>query len=276
MVDLFHEIGVRIDAAGALELLGRHDRRVRGVQRHIGEERLGRVGLPLRLDEGDGLVDDRRHHVDGFELRAGRAGAQPRLGGARDLRHASVLDPDERRHVERSADAEEGVEAVIDRTVHDVASVVHRGRVLEGLAEIAAVIGDASVLQRETHAEVPLAEATRRVALLPEQTGDRQTVLRDERGRETAEHPGLQTGPPVVATGEEAVTGRRADARRRVPVREPHSAFGQRIQLRGRDLALRIIGTEVAEALVVGQDDDDVRPVGGDQGQRHQPAAKQG
>ena len=33
-------------------------------------------------------------------------------------------------------------------------------------------------------------------------------------------------------------------------VGEPHSAFGQRIQLRGRDLALRIIGAEVAEPLV--------------------------
>ena len=48
-------------------------------------------------------------------------------------------------------------------------------------------------------------------------------------------------------------------------VRETDAAPGQGVQLRSRDLALRVIGPEVAEALVVGQDDDDVGPVGGDQ-----------
>ena len=59
-------------------------------------------------------------------------------------------------------------------------------------------------------------------------------------------------------------------------VGEPHSAFGQGVQMRGSDLTLGVVGTEVTEALVVGQDDDDVGPVGGDQGQGHKPTAKQG
>ena len=276
MVDLLHEVSVRADTARTLEFLGWHDRCVRGVQRHIGEERLGRVGLTLRLDEGDRLVDDRGHHVDRLELRTSRAGAQPSLSGARNLRHAAILDPDERRHVQRRADPVERVKAVIDRTVHDVATVVHRGRILEGLAEVTAVVGDTAVLQRETHAKMPLPKTTRRIALLLEQAGERQTVLRDQRGRETAEHTGLEFGAPVVTTGQQAVAGRRADAGGRMSVGEPHSAFGQRIQVRGGNLAQRIVGAEVAEALVVGQDDDDVGPVGGDQGQGHQPTAKQG
>ena len=101
---------------------------------------------------------------------------------------------------------------MVDRAVQDITPIINRGRILERFAEVTTVVGDTAVLQRKTHAEMPLAETPRRIALLLEQAGDRQPILRDQRGRETAEHARLELGTPVVASGEQAVAGRRADA----------------------------------------------------------------
>jgi hypothetical protein len=48
-------------------------------------------------------------------------------------------------------------------------------------------------------------------------------------------------------------------------VRKAQASLGQGVQIRSSDLALRVIGPEVTEALVIGQDDDDVRSVRGDE-----------
>ena len=162
---------------------------------------------------------------------------------------------------------------MIDRPAEDVARKVDLADVLGGLREIAAIIRMAAAGEREAHPEMPLAETAGHIALLLEETRERESVPGDQRSRETPEHAVLQARAPVVTTGQQAVARRRADARRGMTVREAHAALGQGVEMRGQNLTLRVIGTEVAEALVVGQDDDDIGPIGGEGRQAYQPAA---
>jgi hypothetical protein len=59
-------------------------------------------------------------------------------------------------------------------------------------------------------------------------------------------------------------------------VGEAESLPGQAVEVRGGYPALRIIGGEITEALIVGEDHDDVRSVRGNQGKRQQKAAEKG
>ena len=152
---------------------------------------------------------------------------------------------------------------MVDRAAEDIAGEIDHPDILWSLGVLAAIIRKTASRDREAHAEMPLTETARCVALLLEQASDGQPILGDERRREATEDSGLQARTPMVATGQQAVAGRRADAGRGVPVGEAEAALGQGIQIRCRDLALRVVRREIPEALIVGQDDDDIRTVGG-------------
>ena len=62
---------------------------------------------------------------------------------------------------------------------------------------------------------------------------------------------------PVVATGQEGVAARRADAGGRVAVGEAESGGGEAVEVRG--FVERVpVATEIRVAEVVGEEDDDV------------------
>ena len=249
---------------------------MRRGERHVEEERLLRLGRGLR-HVGDGVVDDSGEDVDGLELRSRRAGAQPSLGRRGDLSGSTVLDPDERRHIERCADAEETVKAMVEGAILDV------GRIIDWRPDLGAralehtlIVGDPASLERERHPEVPFAEAGGAIALLLQKPRDGLAVRGDERGGITAKHAALQARTPMVATRQQAVAGRRADARSRVCIGETHPLGGQSVEVGRRNLPLRIIGRHVAQPLVVGQDHDDIRPIGRRGGQKGQKAEQRG
>ena len=54
-----------------------------------------------------------------------------------------------------------------------------------------------------------------------------------------------------------------AERARRVGVGETHALGGEAVDVRGRDLRLRVVGAQVAVAHVIDEDDDDVRGAGG-------------
>ena len=262
-VDLAHEISVGVEPALALPFLRRDDRGVRGGQGHVGEERAPGLGVRGVLgDVGADLVGQRGQDIDGFELRARGPAAQPFLGRGRQLRRETVLDPDERRHVQGSADPEVTVKAMLQRAVLDGLRVVEAAdRTLGGVDRVARLRRRPAV-RGPFHAQMPFAEAGGAVALRLEHPRHREPARRDQRRRPAPEHAALQARPPVVATGEEAVARRRADARGRMPVREAPAFGRQTVEVRGRDFARRVVGPHVPVALVVGQDQEDVGSVG--------------
>ena len=106
--------------------------------------------------------------------------------------------------------------------------------------------------------EVPLADAAGGVAPGLEQFGDRDLVGVQPRPRPRKEHPAVQTHAARVASGQQGRPRRRADGRGYVKVRELRPLGRQAVQA-GR---LDLLGAEAAEvgvALVVGEDEDEVR-----------------
>ena len=77
---------------------------------------------------------------------------------------------------------------------------------------------------------------------------------------------------PVIS----AAAGRRADRAGRVRGREPRALLGERVEVR-RVVVLAAVAAQVVDAEVVGEDEDDVRPVGrrdGGRGEQDQKYAE--
>ena len=155
------------------------------------------------------------------------------------------------------------IESSIDRTVLDRRGVVDEADILEGPAEVALVVGHRSALQRPLHPEVPFADASGVIALRLEKTRERHATFRDQGQRKAPENTALELCAPVVASGQERVTRRRADSRGSVPVGEAHPLGGEPVEVRRRDLGVRVVAAHVTIAEVVGEDDDDVGLIGG-------------
>ena len=107
-------------------------------------------------------------------------------------------------------------------------------------------------------AEVPLADAGGCVALGFEVIGDGDLVGVHAAGAGGKEDVLLHADAFRVATGEQAGTGRSADRARDHEVGELPAFLGQLVEMRGLD-GLRSETAQVVVALIIGEDDDEVR-----------------
>ena len=113
--------------------------------------------------------------------------------------------------------------------------------------------------------EVPLAGDRGVVAGVPQDGGEVEDVLVEvplvaDPALEVVAHQArhaAEAGPVVVHPGEQHRPGRRAGGGG-VEAREPQPGGGQRVQVRGPDLAAE--GADVGVAEIVGDQDQDVRP----------------
>ena len=119
-------------------------------------------------------------------------------------------------------------------------------------------------------AEVPLAGEERRVAAVAQRFGEggfgEREVIGVGSGEELAgPHAGDEirdTEARRIFSGHDATAGGRADAAGGVTLREPHAAFGERVDVRCLVERVRVIRADVHVAEVVGEDEDDVRAGG--------------
>ena len=109
-------------------------------------------------------------------------------------------------------------------------------------------------------AEMPLSNHGRPVAMLLEQISKGQPFRSDERAFEIVDDPALQPRPPVVATGEQGVTGWRTNRAAGVRVREAHPFRRQAVNGGSWNFPpLRVVAPHIAETQIVGQDNDHIR-----------------
>ncbi len=73
--------------------------------------------------------------------------------------------------------------------------------------------------------------------MLGRQASDREAAFRDEGFVPHTHNSPLEPSAPVVATGEQGITGRRADAAGGVGIGEPHAGCGEGVQPGSRNLA---------------------------------------
>ena len=108
---------------------------------------------------------------------------------------------------------------------------------------------------RRVVAQVPLAEDAGSIAGAGEHLGQGDFVGVHQRPAQVGvDH----AGAIVVAAGQQAGSRRRTD-RRDIEVLEPDALPGERVEVRRLDLGVAV-NTQVAEALIVGDDHQDVRP----------------
>ncbi len=143
---------------------------------------------------------------------------------------------------------------------HRVPVVVHRPHVVRvGQPEVLVE----AVLQRQVGllvAQVPLAHGAGGVAPALQQLGDGDLVRVQAHLRVRAESA-LDPDPLGVAPREQGRTGRRAHRLRRVEVGEAHPLGRQPVQVR-RGEPLGPVHADIRPALVIGEDEDDVRRIG--------------
>ena len=152
--------------------------------------------------------------------------------------------------------AEEVVEAAVQRAVRD------RSRVIDPPHGFETVLVDRlPLLVKERQPDVPLAEHRRFVADLPQHRRKCEPIVRDQAGSARAGEDAAVVESERHPPGEQAVPCRRADRRGAVGVGEPHPLLGQPVDMRRRDLRLRVVAADVPVAEIVGEDQQDVGPL---------------
>ena len=224
-------------------------------------------GLPPRGDDRDGPLGECREDIVGLE--AGSSGAEPSFSARAPEHHRErvlfgwldgevvVLDERIRHHVQRGTDPEiliepERVGAVGDRLgVVDVPVLLQRLDVEFG-----------HLLARQldpVHPQVPLADTRRVIASSLQHLGHGQPVLLNQSRTQPTEYAALQLRAPRIPPGHHAVPRRRTNARAAVGIGKRHPLFGDLVQARRGDLAVRIEALHIAVPEVIAQDEHNVR-----------------
>ena len=149
----------------------------------------------------------------------------------------TVADIEVRRDVQRGVQAEVRVEAAIGRPALERFRAVEVGPALEP--------------------KVPLTHHCRRVPTLLEKRSQRCLVRLDEGALGPGAHPVFIA--EGVASGQQAVAGRRAPRAGGVRVGKAASLRSQAVDVRGRDFRLRVEAGDVPVTEIVSHDEDDVR-----------------
>jgi len=115
--------------------------------------------------------------------------------------------------------------------------------------------------KRRRKTKMPFADASRRVAVRPQQFRDGQLIGMNAPFRVRPLHPGFHPDPAGVTAGEQSRAGRAADRGRRVIVCEAHPLRRHGIDPRRGEFR-RAVAAQVIVALVVDQDKDNIGPPG--------------
>ena len=243
-VGLHDEITVGAEAAFALPLGRRENRRVRRRERDVEEKRLpGFRGGGVFGDVADGLTLEAWEHLDGRET----------------FDDAVVFD--EAGHRAGVGAAPEVIEAARDGTADDTgadreAGVAHL-RFFRGCGGCRCSWRGRTLGEKS---EVPLADGGSGVAIFLQQGWHGETILGDEwRIVGAVEHALLEPAAPRVTTGEQAVARGRADGGAAVGVGERHALRGEAVEVGRLNFpARRVERLHVAVAEIVGEDVDDI------------------
>jgi len=100
---------------------------------------------------------------------------------------------------------------------------------------------------------------------LPEVGCHGRTVLLDQWGSVPVLHPALEPASPAIPTGQHGIAGGRANGGWRMSIGKGHPLLGEAVQMGGGNLGFWVEGLNVPVAHVVGQNENDVRPVIGAQ-----------
>lgn len=237
VVDVFDDIGVGVGGIGVADVIGHIERNVRHGVGEVEEEGLVLVGLDevhglLGVATGDGALVNGEFddffvlHEGRFPLGESGLGIGPKFvhSGRSTLGFPFVVRVI---HVVGVGNAEVGIEAVLLR---------------EGFGVMA---------------EVPFSEAGGGVALSFEVIGDGVLGRVEPAGGGGEENVLVHFDPLGIAAGEEGGTGRGADGGGHHETGKFASFFGEAIDVGGLDVG-GAKAPEVAVALVVGEDDDEV------------------
>ena len=209
----------------------------------------------------------KEHHVDFLEVKIRSHQARPAVKGPRVLGELALVDqlggwnrdpvilhvgvePVRGGTGDRS---KEVVEAAVDRAVGNWSAVVDPAHSLETV-----LVNGFAVLVEEGHPDMPFAEESGGVALLLQHGRESQSVLLDQAGSPNAGEDATVIQTKGHAPGHDAVAGRRADRGGAVRIGEEHAIAGELVEMRGWDLALRVVAADVSIPKIVGEDEEDV------------------
>ena len=154
------------------------------------------------------------------------------------------------------------IEADAQGSVPDEATPVDVGRIVPAIRRGMRESCPLSVDRGQVHAEVPLSDACGLVSVSLQQRRHGQALRLDEMAAVSPQHPRRDPRPPAVATGEDAVAGRRAERRRRVGIAEVHALASDAVDVRGRNLRIGVEIRQIPVSHVVGEHEHDVGSVG--------------
>ena len=147
---------------------------------------------------------------------------------------------------------------MIKRTAGDGARVINAPHGCQSV-----LIDGLALLFIRGEAHVPFAEHGGSIALLLQQTGERQAALVDQARSAHASKYAAVVKPKSHAPGEQAVAGRRANGRGTVRIGEANALACEPVEMRRGHLALSIVAAHITVAEIVGKDEKDVWLVSG-------------
>ena len=206
-VRLHHEVRVGVHLAGSFVGRDGHDRGMRSGQGQVKKE--GFLGFGPFLDVGDAFLEEMGQDLVDMEIGTYWPLAVPTVrvlvavhaflavGEGSDL---AGIHPSVGRHVERSAMAVVAVEAI------DVRTILHRFGKVDVLP-----FAFLFVYAGPVPAQMPLSDHLSVVSGLLEKVGDGCPLGGDQVVARSAQDATGQAGSPIVASGQNAVPGGRAD-----------------------------------------------------------------
>ena len=172
--------------------------------------------------------------------------------------YAVVFDKSERREI-RYVSAKVVVEAASDRSVSN-----RFGEIPFLIFKPIALFDHLTWLRPcPVPAQMPLSHKGCVVALVLQKSGQSHSVFRDEWWLVASDHPFLQTRSPSIASGKQAVSRGRAAGCIAMGIGESLGLGAKPIQIRCRNLVFRVVGLNVADSEIVGQNENDVWLFGG-------------
>ena len=105
---------------------------------------------------------------------------------------------------------------------------------------------------------MPFADADRVIAVPLQELRNGEPGRLNERRVEPVQHAVFQSRPPTVSAGQDSVSSRRANGRRRMSIGESHSARRKIIDVWRRNLRLGVVARDVAVSEIIGENVNDV------------------
>ena len=109
-----------------------------------------------------------------------------------------------------------------------------------------------------THAEMPLSDTSGVIPVLLHVSGNGKPIRSDQGISIEPDNTPLQRRPPVVSSGEHAVSRRRAYGGARVGIGEYHAFTGEAVKLRCRNFTVRIEAGHIAVPHIVNEEIKDI------------------